>query len=135
MTALTDPDHALRQIIETADVFEAGGGTWLLAPVTTEMADTLAAFEAEAEDRENDLCDEAQADDEPSFGSGTDGEQELDEADREDEGDGEPDAHWMRGRFVKDPDRKPASNRRSGGWIEVANLKRQFGIRRAVKYW
>ncbi len=34
MTALADPGLALRQIIETADLFEAAGGTWLLAPST-----------------------------------------------------------------------------------------------------
>lgn len=62
MTALTDPDHALRQIIETADVFEAGGGMWLLAPAPPELVDVLAVVGAADEDRE---LDEPVEDDDP----------------------------------------------------------------------
>ena len=39
MTALADPETTLRRIAETADVFEAGGGTWLLAPAPVEDDD------------------------------------------------------------------------------------------------
>ena len=54
MTALADPETALRQIIETADMFEAGGGTWLLAPAPPELVDALAVVGAADEDREPD---------------------------------------------------------------------------------
>ncbi len=54
MTALADPETALRRIAESADVFEAGGGTWLLAPAPPEIIDTLAALGAGDEDAEPD---------------------------------------------------------------------------------
>lgn len=41
MTALTDPETALRQIAESADVFQAGGGMWLLAPAPPELVNAL----------------------------------------------------------------------------------------------
>ncbi len=64
MTALADPDHTLRQIVETADLFNAGGGTWLLAPAPPELVDTLAALGAVDEDREPDDPPEVNGDDE-----------------------------------------------------------------------
>ncbi len=54
MTALADPETALRRIAESADVFEAGGGTWLLAPAPPEIIDTLAALGAGDDDHEPD---------------------------------------------------------------------------------
>ncbi len=51
--------RALRQIVEGADLIDVHGRTYLLAPVTAETIDALASFEAEGEDREDDLCDEA----------------------------------------------------------------------------
>ncbi len=62
MTALADPETTLRQIIETADVFEADGGTWLLAPAPPELVDVLAVVGAADEDRE---LDEEIEDDDP----------------------------------------------------------------------
>ena len=56
-----DERKALRQIVATADLIEAGdGGPWLLVPTTPTLIGALAAFEADAEDRENDLEDEPQ---------------------------------------------------------------------------
>ncbi len=54
MTALADPETALRQIAETADLFDAGGATWLLAPAPPELIDTLAVVGGVGEDREPD---------------------------------------------------------------------------------
>ena len=36
------PETTLGQIVAMADLFEAGGGRWLLAPATPELVDTLA---------------------------------------------------------------------------------------------
>ncbi len=47
MTALAD---SLRQIVATADVFAAAGGTWLLAPAPPELIDTLAVVGSADED-------------------------------------------------------------------------------------
>ena len=52
MTALADPAHTLRQIVATADLFEAGGGTWLLAPAPPELVDVLAVVGAADEIRD-----------------------------------------------------------------------------------
>ncbi len=55
---------ALRHIVETADLLDVGdSGVWLLVPTTAALLDALAAFEVEAEDRENDIEDEPQDDD------------------------------------------------------------------------
>ena len=78
-----DERKALRVLCETADLFIIENRAWLLAPVTPELVDTLATFEAEAEDRESDLCDEAQADDEPSLGDPNGRELEGDDSDKE----------------------------------------------------
>ena len=59
--------RALREIAETGDLVTQDGKTYLVARVSSATIDALAAFEAEAEDRENDLCDEPQVDDEPDF--------------------------------------------------------------------
>ena len=82
---------ALQLICETADlvVVDEGHG-YLIVPVTGILIDILAAFEAEGEDRENDLEDEPMPDDEPSIGDGRHNECELDEADLE------PDYHNVR---------------------------------------
>ncbi len=53
---------ALRRIVATADLFEAGGGTWLLAPAPPELVDALAVVGAAGEDRE---LDEPVEDDDP----------------------------------------------------------------------
>jgi hypothetical protein len=47
----------MRQLRATADLYDVNGVPMLIAHATPELIDTLAAFEAEAEDRENDLCD------------------------------------------------------------------------------
>ena len=78
MTTLATPEATLRQIAESADVFDAGGGTWLLAPAPPELVDTLAALGAEGYDREPDDTPEV---DDPT---------ELDDPD-EVNGDAEPD--------------------------------------------
>ena len=62
MTSLANPENTLRQIVETADVFEAGGGMWLLAPAPPELVDVLAVVGAADEDRE---LDEPVEDDDP----------------------------------------------------------------------
>ena len=57
--------RAMREIVEAGDLAEVDGQTYLVAPVSSETVDALAAFEAEGEDRENDLCDEPGQDDGP----------------------------------------------------------------------
>ena len=72
--------RALREICESADVLMVDDRPYLLAPVSKRTLDALAAFEADIEDAENDLCDE-----------GDEGE-ELDfHVERELEDEGEPD--------------------------------------------
>ena len=61
--------RALRMIVETADLALIGDDLHLIVPVFGDLIDTLAAFEAEGEDRENDLCDEPHPDDEPTAGT------------------------------------------------------------------
>lgn len=51
-----------RRIAESADVFEAGGGSWLLAPAPPELVDILAVIGAADEDAE---LDEPIEDDDP----------------------------------------------------------------------
>ena len=53
---------ALEEIVENGDILLIDGYAYLLAPVCPETVDILAAFGAEAEDRENDLCDEESED-------------------------------------------------------------------------
>ena len=57
----------MREIAERADLETIDGHTFIVAPVSPETIDALAAFEAEGEDRENDLEDEPGQDGEPSF--------------------------------------------------------------------
>ena len=59
------PETTLRQIVAAAELFEAGGGRWLLAPATPELVDTLAAHGAGDEDAEPD--DEPELDDPPEI--------------------------------------------------------------------
>ncbi len=61
------PDErlALQRIAATADLFEAGGGTWLLAPAPPELVDVLAVVGAADEDRELDEPVEDDGDREP----------------------------------------------------------------------
>jgi len=56
------PDErlAMRTIVQGADLIETAGKRFLLVEVDERTLDTLAAFEAEMEDRENDLEDEPQ---------------------------------------------------------------------------
>ena len=57
--ALAPPEReAMAEIADTADLFTVTGRSWLLVPASPWLIDTLAAFGAEAEDRENDLEDE-----------------------------------------------------------------------------
>lgn len=57
--------QALSEIVETADLITVDDQTFLLARVGRGTLDVLAAFGAEAEDRENDLEDEDMPDREP----------------------------------------------------------------------
>ena len=68
------------------------GHTYLVARVSSETIDAMAAFEAEGEDMENDLCDEPSEDPEM-------------EPDSEPEPDEEPDAPGLRRRFIADNSR------------------------------
>ncbi len=54
--------RAMREIVERGDLAEVNGEQFIVAPVSPETIDALAAFEAEGEDRENDLCDEPSED-------------------------------------------------------------------------
>ena len=56
---------AMREIVERADLIFVDGMTYLIAPVSPRCIDALSAFEAEGEDRVNDLCDEPDEDHEP----------------------------------------------------------------------
>ncbi len=61
--ALGPPERrAMREIAERGDLTVVEGRSYLVAPVSAPTIDALAAFEAEAEDRENDLCDEPSED-------------------------------------------------------------------------
>ncbi len=55
--------RAMREIVERGDLADVAGQQYLVAPVSPTTIDALAAFEAEGEDRENDLCDEEETDD------------------------------------------------------------------------
>ncbi len=67
--ALGDPERrALEEIVENGDLLFIDGYAYLLALVRPETVDILAAFGAESEDRENDLCDEDNDDAEYSEG-------------------------------------------------------------------
>lgn len=71
---LAPPERrALAQIVETADLLEVDGSTWLLVPADARLLDILATFGTEAEDRENDLCDEPGEDEEIDDEPETDG--------------------------------------------------------------
>ena len=61
------PDErvAMTQIADTADVLDVEGRLWLLVEASPWLLDVLAAFGAEAEDREPCLEDEPGADREP----------------------------------------------------------------------
>ncbi len=52
----------MREIVQAGDLTEVDGWRFLVAPVSDATIDVLAAFEAEGEDRENDLCDEPNED-------------------------------------------------------------------------
>ncbi len=58
--------RAMREIVERGDLAEVDGQSYLVAPVSAPTIDALAAFEAEGEDREFDLCDEQEEDDDRS---------------------------------------------------------------------
>ena len=57
---LPDERRAMRYICQVADIFDVAGSAFLMVPVDRDakLIDILATFEAEAEDRENDLDDE-----------------------------------------------------------------------------
>ena len=82
--------RALREIVQTGDLINENGKTYLVAPVSSETIDALAVFEAEGEDRESaDLEDEPGSDDEASLadigcqGSACSEDRELDTSDLE----------------------------------------------------
>ncbi len=59
LTDLTPRERrAMRHIATNADLLDVDGKSWLLVPATRDVVDTLAEFEADMEDRENDLGDE-----------------------------------------------------------------------------
>ncbi len=58
--------RALREIVERGDLAHAGEQAFLIVPVSPETLDILAAFEAEAEDREDEPVED-QGDDGPSI--------------------------------------------------------------------
>ena len=62
--------RALREIVERGDLAMVNGQAYLVAPVSPETIDTLAAFEAEGEDREDEPVED-QGDDGPSMVSTT----------------------------------------------------------------
>ena len=67
MTAVADSDQTLRQIVETADLIQAGHGMWLLAPAAPELVDALAALGPGDEDRESDHPPEDDDPGEPDY--------------------------------------------------------------------
>ncbi len=59
--------RALREIAQHGDLTVIEGRSYLVSPVSETTIDALAAFEAEGEDREDDLCDEPDHDDERDY--------------------------------------------------------------------
>src|SRR4051812_26618831 len=57
--------QALRDIVAEADVFTVAGRVYLLAPISATTVDTLAAFDAEAAELEDDDQDEEDGEREP----------------------------------------------------------------------
>ena len=72
LTSALDPPErrALREIVARGDLAHVSGRAFLVVPMTPTMLDTLAAFEAEAADLEDEPA-EAQGDDEPSMATPT----------------------------------------------------------------
>lgn len=68
LTGTLDPPErrALREIVAVGDIAHVCGQAYLVVPVSPATIDALAAFEAEAEDREDDPT-EAQGDDETNW--------------------------------------------------------------------
>ncbi len=58
--------RTMREIVERGDLAEVDGEQFIVAPVSPATIDALAAFEAEGEDREKDLCDGQKEDDDRS---------------------------------------------------------------------
>ena len=58
---------AMAEIADTADLLDVEGRAWLLIPASPWLLDTLAAFGAEAEDREPCLEDEPSDDREAAY--------------------------------------------------------------------
>ncbi len=67
--AIPSERKALAQIVETADLVMIDGEPWLVIPALGQLLDRLAAFQAEAEDREPDVDTEGEDADTP-YGSG-----------------------------------------------------------------
>ncbi len=86
---------AMREIVQGGDLADVEGRVYLVARVSPTTIDALAAFEAEGEDREFNLCDEEETDCDLGYAQtfGLEG-CELDEADME------PDAPGLRRRFI-----------------------------------
>ena len=141
-----DERKALRHIVETADVLDLGEhGTWLLAPATAALLDTLAAFEADGEDREYDLEDER----DESYEDDSDSDNALEPSGRfnapydDEEPDGRPVEGETKTReyFAAQAERR-ARFRNGGGQRQVNNIKRmvrgdqpRWQEVEVVKYW
>ena len=87
---LTPPEQrAMAQVCQTADLLQTEAGAFLLVPCDAKLIDTLAAFDAQGEDRENDLEDEPEIGLTVDYSFGT--EDDEDNGDREPDVDDEPD--------------------------------------------
>lgn len=76
--------RAMRQIAENADLVMVDHKTFLVAKITAATAHALAAFEAEMEDRENDLDDEGEEDDDRENDNPADADGLLDDREEDD---------------------------------------------------
>ncbi len=89
---LTPPEQrAMAQICQTADLLQTEVGAFLLVPADPELIGILAAFDAQGEDRENDLEDEPDEGEEDDRDSDHAVDSNFGTEDDEDNGDREPD--------------------------------------------
>ena len=97
-----------RSSVETSDLVTEGKHTYLVARVSSATVNTLAAFEAEGEDREADADNEADddgepdCDDEPSLGSSAGGTINMTDLEH-DTADDEPDHDSNNPKPIKKP--------------------------------
>jgi hypothetical protein len=132
--ALGPPERrALREIVDTGDLVKENGHTYLVARVSSETIDAMAAFEAEGEDMENDLCDEPsedpemEPDDEPDHDDEYDFPRERQKyiKDRQTPGRGQI---WQGGRLIYRPTYDVTKDR-----DELREIKRQVNALAAKK--